>query len=188
MKSILIEKENESIRREDITMKDLKRYQTLWLCLAALATMSFVGGCVWTKDYGRLTTAPDSLTIEKLQENWMHYDIWYSGVADNLPSAVMFHPKGDEYQLEPENGSGALSWVPITSKDRLRNAITALQAMINYPPDLMEILGPEGHRYGYLYSYYNAVEMKVVAPKTLWVRGIPLPPFDYGPGSTGHSK
>lgn len=155
-----------------------KRYCIKVVLLFAVA-FCLLAGCLGLKNYGSLDAAMGKVTIKDLIENWQNYDIYYAGLAVDNPSAVMFDTKIEGRRITSDK------WVPVTEKSVLVTIVEWLDANINYPPDLWRILGPKGKFFGYLYSYYNEVEIKAIDDQTLWIGNLPLPPMDYGPSRTG---
>lgn len=148
-----------------------------------LIVLCLMTGCLWLGNYGSITVASGKwdTTIQELTDNWEEYDISYAGLSYENPSAVMFGSKKGGKRIIGDK------WTPVTDREVLKNIIEWLNANVNFPPTLWEILGPKGRFFGYIYtSAREEVVIKAVDDNTLLVENIPLPPIDYsGGGYTG---
>ncbi len=155
-------------------MKPLTSFRFL-ITLVIIA--GFVSGCLG--NYGKIRLAPGdpNTTLQDLKDNWQNYDILYAGLATDSPSAIMFAPRSDGKRLIGEK------WMPVTDRAVVEEIIGWLNAYINFPPTLYEILSPEDVFFGYIYtSPTEQIVAKQIDPETMEVENIPLPPVDYGPG------
>ncbi len=144
--------------------------------------MSLVSGCSGTTNYGKLRAEPSrgyTATVDELVEKWQSYHVTYAGVAVDNPSAVMFDPKGDERTLVSDK------WIALRDQAELSLLIDSLNANYGYYPVLWRVLGPDDQFYGYMYSAWDHVVIKVVDERTLWVDDLPMPLFDPGGGGLG---
>ena len=155
------------------------RRHSIKVALFFAVIMFLASGCTGLKNYGTLDGATGKITIKDLIENWENYSIYYAGLAVDNPSAVMFDAKIEGRRITCDK------WVPVTKKSVLVSIVKWLDANINYLPELWRIVGPNGRPFGYMYTYWESVELKAIDDKTLWVGDLPLPPFDYGPGVRG---
>ncbi len=135
-------------------------------------SLGLMASCVALENYGTLTAAPGKVPINDLIENWENYRIYYAGLAVDNPSAIMFDTKIEGRRITSDK------WVPITGKSVVKSVVGWLNANINYPSELWEIVGPKGKFFGYMYSYWGTVEIKGIDDKTLWMGDLPLPPMD----------
>jgi len=149
-----------------------------YLAAIALFFTTFMIGCSWLKNYGklRIESGPGKkVAIEELIERWQSYDVYYAGISLESPSAVMFDPKGDGRKLVSDK------WIVVKNQQELSTLVNWIDANIPFSPVLWIVLGPDSQFYGYMYSAWNHVLIKVVDESTLWVDNLPLPPTDYGP-------
>jgi hypothetical protein len=127
---------------------------------------TFLSSCIISDKYGRLSinlSKRTGITIEYLLEHWNDYEVFYAGVHEGVPSALTFDPKDDEKKLTFHEW-----WTRVKSKKQLKAQIISLIA--DRPePVLWEILGPKNAIFGYMYTPYNSVYMRVVDQNTLWI-------------------
>ena len=67
--------------------------KNIYLIVSGLVLMVLLSGCPLIKNYGKLRAqfGPDEkMTIQRLEERWQDYDVYYAGVHIQLPSAVIF--------------------------------------------------------------------------------------------------
>ena len=157
--------------------EEMKQKRGLTKSIFVIAVfLGLMAGCAMLKDYGTLKPAMGKMTIDDLVENWQNYSVYYAGLAVDNPSAVMFDTKIDGRRITSDK------WVPVTEKSVVASLVKWLNANINYPSDLWKILGPKGKFFGYMYTYWDSVEIKGIDDKTIWMGDLPLPPMDDGPG------
>lgn len=155
------------------------------LALAVFLVGLLVSSCAFTR-YGRLSMPDraDSVTVETLVKNWEDYEIYYAGLHAGHPSAVLFDRKDDD------RGFMTGRWFEVKDKDVLDGLVDSIQRQLPisvYSPRLWEVVGPDGHLYGYMFTSWNHAVMKPVDEKTLFVNDLALPPYlaidgDDGPG------
>ena len=151
------------------------------LTIAGLLLMVLMSGCQLITNYGklRLQYGPDEkMTIQRLEERWQDYDVYYAGVHVQLPSAVIFDPKDDDRKLITHE-----RWVHIEDREELAEVLLWLwgdETSPEFSPQLWKILGPDDQLYGYMYTPWDHANIKMVDEKTLWVDDIPLPPISTG--------
>ena len=129
--------------------------------------LSFLAGCM---GYGKLRDVPyeeKAITIDVLRANWRDYNIYWTGLDVNDPSGIMFDPKGDSRSLTSDN------WRKLEDDKNLLNMIEWLQVNRDYPPYLLEIIGPDNQIYGYMYTGWRQGVIKRVDDRTLWVGDLP---------------
>jgi len=151
----------------------------------ALALVFLMSGCSWYKSYGKvraLSRHEEKLTLQELKENWQDYTIYYAGSSVDLPSAIMFDPKRDDKALVSDK------WIKVEDQETLSELISWLQHTTRFHPRLQRILGPDDQFYGYFYSGWNHVVLKVVDERTLWVYDLPIPPDLYYNGDGDERK
>ena len=136
-------------------------------------------GCYGLNTYGKLEVElghRGKITIEDLVENWSTYDVYYAGLSVKNPSAIMFDPGRNNRKLVNDK------WIAVRNKSELISLVRWMNANINFPPDLMCILGPNTHLYGYIYSAWSHVLIIAIDERTLWVDDLPFPPIDNSSG------
>jgi hypothetical protein len=140
-----------------------------------------VSGCAWQQNYGKLRLQPygkDRLTIENLLDNWTGYHIYYAGLEVYRPSALMFDPKEGERKLVPHEW-----WIKVEDKKTLIEIVDWLNFDKHFEPLIWRILGPNDAFFGYVYTAWTHVLIRVIDEKTLWVDDMSKPP-DYPAGGT----
>jgi hypothetical protein len=161
----------------------MKNY--FYIFLAGLILISSIYGCSGPTSYGKLRAESGlkyKLTVDELVEKWQSYHVTYAGVAVDNPSAVMFDPKGDDRTLVSDK------WVTVKDEAELSILIDSMNANYGYYPVLWHVLSPDDQFYGYMYSAWGHVVIKVVDERTLWVDDLPMPLFDPGGGGVGISQ
>lgn len=144
-----------------------------------VVSMCFMIGCYGLHSYGQVKMPSGlrgKISIGDLVENWQDYDVYYAGLSVKNPSAIMFDPVRDDRRLVNDK------WIAVRNKLELVSLVRWINADINFPPDLMSILGPDNKFYGYIYSAWSHVLIIAIDKKTLWVDDLPLPPIDYSAG------
>jgi hypothetical protein len=134
-----------------------------------------ISGCTTTQ-YGKLQMPdrPDRVTVETLKKNWEDYEINYAGVHAGHPSAVLFERKDDD------RGFATGRWFGVRDKELLDDLIDSIQKQLpvaGYYPRLWDVLGPDGHLYGYLFTSWDHAVLRAVDKKTLFVDDLPMPPY-----------
>jgi len=155
----------------------MKSLKPLFFLTGIFITLWVIPGCL--ENYGKIRPASGdhNATIQDLKENWENYDILYAGLATDAPSAIMFGPRADGKRLIGKK------WMPVTGRSVVEEIIEWLNAYVNFPPTLYEILSPDNVFFGYIYtSPAEQIVIKQIDSETLELENIPLPPIDYGPG------
>ena len=157
----------------------MKKY--IFPAITVLVLAFFISGCAWIQRYGKIRPQPDStekMTPQALYDNRDDYNIYYAGYYGNVsikhPSAVMFDPKGDDRVLKGDR------WTKVTNDKWLARLIRSIeiQESVGGPdPKLWRILGPDDQFYGYMFSGWDHVVMKVVDDRTMLVYDIPVPGY-----------
>ena len=145
------------------------------LPLSILLAGLLVSGCAVTQ-YGklRLTEKTDAVTVQSLQKNREAYEIYYAGVHAGHPSAVLFDRKDDDRGFITER------WFKVENKEMLDDLVDSIQRQLPidvYYPRLWEVIGPDGHLYGYMFTSWIHAVMKAVDEKTLFLHDLPVPPY-----------
>lgn len=136
------------------------------------AILFLMHGCVSMNQYGSIIPARskgDVVAIEEIIKEWQNFNIYYADVNPAYPSAILIDPKWDERHLTNAR------WIAVKEKDELTELVKWIDLNINFPPDLSAVLGPDKQVFGYMYTGWTHVLIKVVDDKTLWVDDSPLP-------------
>lgn len=159
----------------------MKKKGSICLALIGIILILPISTCTFLGPYGKLrvqSEGPEKVTIEMLEERWEDYDVYFAGPWIGRPSAVMFDPKDDDRKLVPHKW-----WVPVKQREDLLEVISGVRVGQGaFWPIVWRIVGPDDQFYGYMYTAWHYVRIKVVDSKTLWVDDIPLPRFNYGQG------
>jgi hypothetical protein len=143
--------------------------------LSILLAGLLVSGCALNQ-YGSLQMVKrtDAVTVEALQNHWEDYEIHYSGVHAGHPSAVLFDRKDDDRGFVSER------WFKVTDKDLLDDLVDLIKRQLPigvFYPRLFNVIGPDGHLYGYMFTSWDHAVMRAVDEKTLFVNELPMPPY-----------
>jgi len=114
------------------------------------------------------------ITVQNLVKDWQDYTIYFAGHGRGHPSAVLFKPKNDD------RGVIADRWWKVEDYETLTDLVDSIQRQLPiayYYPKLLELLGPDNHRYGYVFTSWDHVVAKLVDDRTLVVYDLPLPPY-----------
>jgi hypothetical protein len=148
---------------------EMKKYLT-----GALLLMGFLvlfSGCSGQGVYRVLPPVSGNVTIQTLLEHWQDYDVYFAGLDVGVPSAVMFHPKNDDRLITVDR------WSKVESRKLLADLIDSIQRQTGfYYPKLLEIRGPDGHLYGFIFTAWDVVLTKMIGDRNMFVFDIPLPP------------
>ncbi len=155
---------------------NVKRY--LYSAIVAIFVAFLISGCALFTGYGKLMVqrGPEKVTIQKLQENWRDYNVYYAGYHGKLstahPSAVMFDPKNDDRTLVGPK------WTKVEDEETLSDLVSSiLSHKATYPPWVWRILGPDDQSFGYLFTAWSHVPLKVIDDKTMRISNLPRPPY-----------
>jgi hypothetical protein len=171
---VSISKKATKFQKGGYQMKFLK---PLFYLTGLIMVLWMVPGCLGNYGKIRMATGDNNVTLQELKDNWENYDIFYAGLSTDAPSAIMFGPRSDGKRLIGKK------WMPVTDRSALDEIIGWLDAYVDFPPTLYEILSPESVFFGYIYtSSIEQVVIKQIDPETLELENIPLPPIDYGSG------
>jgi hypothetical protein len=149
-----------------------KRWELLlFILLAGL----LISGCLMNQ-YGKLQMPgrPDAVAVEVLKKNWEAYEIYYAGVHAGHPSAVLFERRDDDRGLVTGR------WFDVRDEEMLDDLIDSIQKQLpvaGYYPRLWNVIGPDGHLYGYMFTSWDHAVLRAVDEKTLFVDDLPMPPY-----------
>lgn len=145
-----------------------------WVLVISLVSLfPIVAGC---GSYGklRLQSGPgETMTIQKLKENWQNYHILATGIEPGVPSAIVFDRKDDGRNVIGER------WWDLEDYGSVSKTIDRIEAEISSGfsyPRLWKILGPDEHLYGYMFTSWDSAVMIVGEDNTLSLLDIPMSP------------
>lgn len=154
--------------------KRAKRLVTLGLVAVFVLAM---WGC---SQWGGLRLQPQGkgkATPEELARNWKEYNVYFTGIAVEKPSALIFDPKGDNKNLEVHPW-----WAKVEDQETILEVIKWMEFRRDFDPVVWRIIGPNGDFYGYMYTAWTHARVKVLGENTVWVDQLAMPP-DYAPGA-----
>lgn len=140
--------------------------------LITVLALFLFGGCATLRSGGAASIIGpngEAVTLQDLVKNWEAYDIYYAGISDDTPSALLFDPKNDDKALSGKR------WEKVEDQKLLASMIDFIQRYINFDPRLYSIVGPDHQVYGYVFSPTNEVYLKVVDAKTIYVYEVESP-------------
>jgi len=114
------------------------------------------------------------ITVQNLVKDWQDYTVYFTGHGRGHPSAVLFKPKNEDWVVIADR------WWKVENYETLTDLVDSIQRQLPiayYYPRLLELLGPDNHRYGYVFTSWDHVVAKLVDDHTLFVYDLPLPPY-----------
>ncbi|MBN2034014.1 MAG: hypothetical protein JW836_12110 [Deltaproteobacteria bacterium] len=133
-----------------------------------------VYGCA-SKGYIRTRMVhPDQISVQSLLETWQDYTIHFTGHGRGHPSAVLFKPKSDGKVVIADR------WWKVEQYEILADLVDSIQRQLPiayYYPRLLQLMGPDNHRYGYVFTSWDHVVAKLVDERTIIIYDLPLPPY-----------
>jgi hypothetical protein len=148
---------------------EMKKYLTGAVLLAGFVVL--FSGCSWQGTYTVVPPVSGNVTIQTLLENWQDYNVYFAGLGVGNPSAVMFDPKNDDRVITVDR------WSKVESRKVLADLIDSIQRQTGfYYPKLLEIRGPHGHLYGFIFTAWDVVLTKMIGDRNIFIFNIPLPP------------
>ena len=114
------------------------------------------------------------ITVQGLVKDWQDYTVYFTGHGRGHPSAVLFEPKDDDRVILADR------WWKVETYEILTDLVDSIQRQLPiayYYPRLLELLGPDNHRYGYVFTSWDHVVAKLIDDRTLVVYDLPLPPY-----------
>jgi hypothetical protein len=144
----------------------------MYLILVSVLAILFMGGCASLNGVAMLDT-PGSyakpVTLQDLVNNWHAYTVYYAGISEDTPAALLFDPKNDGKRLVGK------SWKQVKDKETLLSMISFIKDYLTFNPRLYSIVGPGDAVFGYLFSPTNEVNLKVVNADTIYVYDVESP-------------
>jgi hypothetical protein len=142
--------------------------------LVAAGLVLAVYGCA---SYGNVRSQMvhgNRITVQGLVKDWQAYTIYFTGHGRGHPSAVLFKPKDDDRVIIADR------WWKVEQYEILTDLVDSIQRQLPigfYYPRLLELLGPDNHRFAYVFTSWDHVAMKRVDDRTMYVYDLPLPPY-----------
>ncbi len=121
--------------------------------------------------------------VQSLVDNFDDFFVYYAGQDTDLAAAILFDPRDDDRQIRPGR------WKPLKEPDEARHIIDIMEAGVQFSPKLYTVLGEQQKVYGYLYTPYQHVPVKQVAPGVVRLNYLPQPrhlQYDTGAGPYMH--
>ena len=146
----------------------MKTTTRIYKTAIAVTLLFFVMGC---SNYGKLVKsdeANDRLSIYALEKTWEEYTVFYTWTRKAY-YALLFDPMKDKRTLVLRR------WIQIKDKETLSRVIADMNHH-RYRPDMYNIIGPNGHPYGYVYSTKDWIIAKAINGTTMQVYDFPPPP------------
>ncbi len=141
------------------------------MALVFLATL-LVAGCVTLKSSG-LFVAPgykgDTITLKQIRDNLDNFDVFFMGLTEEMPTALLFDPKDDDKRVVGDR------WEKVTNLDKIDDMIAFVKSFTEFDPRLFAVMGPDNQVYGYLLSPRVGIATRVIDDKTIYIYGIRSP-------------
>jgi hypothetical protein len=144
------------------------------VCVLLISLFLMGAGCA---SYGKLRLQCGSgktMTTQQLKENWEKYHVLATGVEPSVPSAILFDRKDDNREIHGER------WWELKDSKTVSETIGWIEAQDpvgGYYPRLWEILGPDDHLYGYMFTAWDHAVLMIGDDNILKVLDLPVPPF-----------
>jgi hypothetical protein len=166
----------------------MKTNRSLYPVLITVLALLLFGGCATLRSGGVASIiGPNGevVTLQDLVKNWEAYDIYYAGLSDDTPAALLFDPRNDDKTLSGKR------WKKVEDQKLLASMVDFIQKYTLFDPRLYSIVGPDHQVYGYVFSPTNEVRLKVVDEKTIYVYEVESPLYkdkgrDVGLAIHGH--
>jgi hypothetical protein len=148
----------------------------LYFLTTLVLTASLMSGCALIRGYGKVRLSSeqkDTMTIQKLQENWKDYYVSYAGTSPGVPAGIMFDPKDDGRELVGD------TWTRVEGKETIAGIIGWIKTYTQFDPKLHVILGPDNRLFGYIFYPWIAgnVIAKLLDDGTLYVYDLEPPVY-----------
>jgi hypothetical protein len=160
--------------------KTMKTNHVIYSLIILILTATLMPGCAWIKGYGKVrlfSEYGDDMSIQKLQENWDDYHVYYAGYSPGVPAAIMFDPKNDGRKLVGDR------WTKVEDGKTVSEIISWIKTYTQFHPSLHVILGPDNQLYGYVFYPWLAdnITAKLIDDRTLYVYEVESPVYIDGP-------
>ena len=106
--------------------------------------------------------------IQELSAKWEDYTIYAAIWPGDKPVALLFDPRSDDGVILADG------WTKVDTYTELASLMKWMPA--GQSPRLFQVLGPDGHFFGYLYTAVPGIQTQVVDARTLHVFQVKPPP------------
>jgi hypothetical protein len=144
----------------------VKRGIYIFLCVGLLLTVA--SGCAGIVKLKPEDRGAQEALIRDLSTKWDNYTIYSTIWPGNKAVALLFDLKSDDGVILADG------WTKVDSSTDLASLLGWLQA--GQSPRLSQILGPDGHFFGYVYTAVPVVLTQLVDARTVRVYKINPPP------------
>lgn len=166
----------------------MKTNRKIYPVLITVLALLLFGGCATLRSGGVTSIIGpngEAVTLQDLVKNREAYTIYYAGLSDDTPSALLFDPKNDDKTLSGKR------WEKVEDQKLLASMIDFIQRYTLFDPRLYSIVGPDHQVCGYVFSPTSEVYLKVVDEKTIYVYDVESPLYkgnerDDGLAISGH--
>jgi hypothetical protein len=158
----------------ELRRSNVKKNRRIGAGLVALGFVLVVYGCASYGGARSLMVYGNRVTVQGLVKDWQNYTIYFTGHGRGHPSAVLFKPKNDDRVIIADR------WWEVEQFELLTDLVDSIQRQLPigfYYPRLLELLGPDNHRYGYVFTSWDSVPMKMLNERTMVIYDLPLPPY-----------
>jgi len=139
----------------------------LYLTALILICLIVAGCASISAKYGKVKNLTGErkkdVTIDALVENWVDYDIYYSGMGIKSPLGIMFDPKANNTKLTGD------SWEKVENQNTLKEIVRWIYPTTQKFPWLAELSGPDDRYLGYLYYSGGPASLKKINDSTFYV-------------------
>ena len=154
----------------------------IYFALISFLMLLLFGGCATIRNGGVdsiIGLHGETITLQELQRNWDDYNIYYAGISDDTPTALLFDPKNDDKTLSGKR------WEKVKDRNLLSSMIDFIKNFTQFDPRLYSIVGPDHQVYGYVFSPTNEISLRVVGAKTIYVYDVESPLYKDDSGERG---
>ena len=128
-----------------------------FVCVGLL--LAAVIGCAGTIRLQPEERGAQPSLIQELSAKWEDYTIYAAIWPGDKPVALLFDPRSDDGVILADR------WTKVDTYTDLASLMKSLPA--GQSPRLFQILGPDGHLFGYLYAAVPGLQTQVVDARTL---------------------
>jgi hypothetical protein len=146
----------------------------LGIVVVVLGIALAVSGCGTSGGVRSHVVYGNGVTVHDLVTDWRDFTIHFAGHGRGHPSAVLFKPKDDDTVIIADR------WWKVEDFDILKDLVDSIQRQLPiayFYPKLLQLVGPDNHRYGYVFTSWDHVVVKLLDERTLYLYDLPLPPY-----------
>ena len=137
-----------------------------FVCMALL--LAAVIGCAGTVKLHSEERGAQASLIQELLAKWEGYTIYAAIWPGEKPVALLFDPRSDDRIILADG------WSKVDTYTELASLMKWMPS--GQSPRLFQVLGPDGHLFGYLYAAVPAIQTQVVDARTLRFYRVKPPP------------